>query len=493
MNTAAWIPDEFMRRVQNQDVWYFFDPRDTVCDDGRTLHDLFGTEFDEQYKKLCDRAEEGLIKNYRITPAKELWKKMLKVLFETSHPWNTFKDPCNIRYTNQHEGVVHSSNLCTEITLHTKASEYDKGEKIKIGETAVCNLGSVNLLNHLDGDTLDFDKLKNTIHTAIRALDNVVDLNFYPTKEAKNSNLKHRPIGLGMMAIHDVLHKMNINIDSDEAAEFNDKLFEFYSMHSIYASSLLAKERGKYETYEGSLWSGGVFPIDSYNNLMVYRGKQEVPEQSVTGKPLTGQGQTLDEWKEVRIHVNEFGMRNSNVMAIAPTATIGYINGVEQSIEPNFSVLFVYENKSGNFFITNQHFIDDMKSEGLWNPEVAKLVKSVDGDLSLLNGDIPNWIKEKYKTAFDRDMFKLIECNSVRQKWIDQAVSFNLYNKSTSLKYLNDVYMGCWEAGLKTTYYLRNRAASKVEKAHADSPKSEEAQACSIEAMKNGGTCESCQ
>jgi len=493
MNTAAWIPDEFMRRVQNQDVWYFFDPRDTVCDDGRTLHDLFGTEFDEQYKKLCDRAEEGLIKNYRITPAKELWKKMLKVLFETSHPWNTFKDPCNIRYTNQHEGVVHSSNLCTEITLHTKASEYDKGEKIKIGETAVCNLGSVNLLNHLDGDTLDFDKLKNTIHTAIRALDNVVDLNFYPTKEAKNSNLKHRPIGLGMMAIHDVLHKMNINIDSDEAAEFNDKLFEFYSMHSIYASSLLAKERGKYETYEGSLWSGGVFPIDSYNNLMVYRGKQEVPEQSVTGKPLTGQGQTLDEWKEVRIHVNEFGMRNSNVMAIAPTATIGYINGVEQSIEPNFSVLFVYENKSGNFFITNQHFIDDMKGEGLWNPEVAKLVKSVDGDLSLLNGDIPNWIKEKYKTAFDRDMFKLIECNSVRQKWIDQAVSFNLYNKSTSLKYLNDVYMGCWEAGLKTTYYLRNRAASKVEKAHTDSPKSEEAQACSIEAMKNGGTCESCQ
>lgn len=493
MNTAAWIPDEFMRRVQNQDVWYFFDPRDTIAEDGRTLHDLFGSEFDEQYNKLCNQAEEGLIKNYRITPAKELWKKMLKVLFETSHPWNTFKDPCNIRYTNQHEGVVHSSNLCTEITLHTKASEYDKGEKTKIGETAVCNLGSVNLLNHLDGDALDFNKLKNTIHTAIRALDNVVDLNFYPTKEAENSNLKHRPIGLGMMAIHDVLHKMNINIDSDEAAEFNDKLFEFYSMHSIYASSLLAKERGRYETYEGSLWSGGVFPIDSYNNLMVYRGKQKVPEQSATGKPLTGQGQTLDEWKEVRIHVNEFGMRNSNVMAIAPTATIGYINGVEQSIEPNFSVLFVYENKSGNFFITNQHFIDDMKSEGLWNSEVAKLIKSVDGDLSLLNGDIPSWIKEKYKTAFDRDMFKLIECNSVRQKWIDQAVSFNLYNKSTSLKYLNDVYMSCWEAGLKTTYYLRNRAASKVEKAHNDSSKTEEAKACSIEAMKNGGTCESCQ
>ena len=489
MNTASWIPDEFMRRVQNEDVWYFFDP--TEAD----LHDCFGTEFDEKYNQLCEQAEQGLIKNYRITPAKELWKKMLKVLFETSHPWNTFKDPCNIRYTNQHEGVVHSSNLCTEITLHTKASSYEKGQKTKIGETAVCNLGSINLLNHMNEDGVDIDyiKLEKTIHTAIRALDNVIDLNFYPTLEARNSNLKNRPIGLGLMGLHDILHKMNIKIDSDEAVKFNDKLFEFYSMHAIYASSMLAAERGSYETYEGSLWSRGTFPIDSYNNLMVYKGKQEVPKESVTGKPLTGKGQTLKDWAKVRVHVGEHGMRNSNVMAIAPTATIGYINGIEQSIEPNFSVLFVYENKSGNFFITNQHFINDMKDAGLWNSEVAKLVKSVDGDLSLLNGDIPSELKEKYKTAFDRDMFKLIECNSVRQKWMDQAISFNLYNKSTSLKYLNDVYMSCWEAGLKTTYYLRNRAASKVEKAHDDSSKAEEASACSIEAMKNGGTCESCQ
>ena len=489
MNTASWIPDEFMRRVQNEDVWYFFDP--TEAD----LHDCFGTEFDEKYNQLCEQAEQGLIKNYRITPAKELWKKMLKVLFETSHPWNTFKDPCNIRYTNQHEGVVHSSNLCTEITLHTKASSYEKGQKTKIGETAVCNLGSINLLNHMNEDGVDIDyiKLEKTIHTAIRALDNVIDLNFYPTLEARNSNLKNRPIGLGLMGLHDVLHKMNIKIDSDEAVKFNDKLFEFYSMHAIYASSMLAAERGSYETYEGSLWSRGTFPIDSYNNLMVYKGKQEVPKESVTGKPLTGKGQTLKDWAKVRVHVGEHGMRNSNVMAIAPTATIGYINGIEQSIEPNFSVLFVYENKSGNFFITNQHFINDMKDSGLWNSEVAKLVKSVDGDLSLLNGDIPSELKEKYKTAFDRDMFKLIECNSARQKWMDQAISFNLYNKSTSLKYLNDVYMSCWEAGLKTTYYLRNRAASKVEKAHDDSSKAEEASACSIEAMKNGGTCESCQ
>lgn len=484
MNTASWIPDEFMRRVQNEQDWYFFDPKDAE------LHDCFGTEFDYRYNSLIDLAENGHIDNWRKMPAKELWKKMLKVLFETSHPWNTFKDPCNIRYTNQHEGVVHSSNLCTEITLHTKASSYDKGSKTEIGETAVCNLGSVNLVNHISEGELDYDLLKSTIHTAIRILDNVIDINFYPTLEASKSNLRHRPIGLGMMGIHDILHIKNIHIDSDEAIEFNDKLFEFYSMHAIYASSILAKERGSYETYERSLWHGGTFPIDSYNNLMVYRGKQEVPKESVTGKPLTGKGQTLKEWKEVRVHVSEHGMRNSNVMAIAPTATIGYINGVEQSIEPNFSVLFVYENKSGNFFITNQHFVKDMKDAGLWSPELADLVKSVDGDLSLLNGDIPENIKEKYKTAFDRDMFKLIECNGARQKWMDQSISFNLYNKGTSLKYLNDIYMDCWEKGLKTTYYLRNRAASKIEKS-TESPDSPSA--CSIEAMKNGESCESCQ
>jgi ribonucleoside-diphosphate reductase alpha chain len=476
MNTASWIPDEFMRRVQNEDAWYFFDPSEA------DLHDCFGAEFDKKYNQLCNQAEEGLIKNYRKTTAKELWKKMLKVLFETSHPWNTFKDPCNIRYTNQHEGVVHSSNLCTEITLHTKASKYDKGEKTEVGETAVCNLGSINILNHMnEDDTIDYDKLKNTIHTAIRALDNVIDLNFYPTKEASNSNLKNRPIGLGMMALHDVLHRMNINIDSDESVKFNDQLFEFYSYHSILASSQLAKEKGSYETYKGSLWSQNKLPIDSYADLIKYKDKKPNLESSL-------------DWSEVRAHISEHGMRNSNVMAIAPTATIGYINGVEQSVEPNFSALFVYENKSGNFYITNQHFINDMKKEGLWNTNIAKLVKDADGDLSMLNGHIPAWIKSKYKTAFDRDMFKLIECNAVRQKWIDQAISFNLYNKGTSLKYLNDVYMSCWEAGLKTTYYLRNRAASKVEKSTLESgKKEEEASACSIEAMKNGGTCESCQ
>ncbi|MDG1173401.1 MAG: ribonucleoside-diphosphate reductase subunit alpha, partial [Opitutales bacterium] len=440
MNTASWIPDEFIRRVKNEDDWYFFNPSDMVYEDGKTLHDCFGKEFDDRYEDACRAAEMGEIENFRKIPAKELWKKMLKVLFETSHPWNTFKDPCNIRYTNQHEGAVRSSNLCTEITLHTKPSKYNEGEKTEIGETAVCNLGSINLVNHLneDGSDIDYIKLESTIHTAIRMLDNVIDINFYPTKEAANSNFKNRPIGLGIMGLHDILHIKNINIDSDDAVKFNDKLFEFYSMHAIYASSILAAERGAYETYKGSLWSDGVFPIDSYNNLMAYRGKQKKPKESVASKPLTGNGQTLKEWQKVRVHVNEHGMRNSNVMAIAPTATIGYINGVEQSIEPNFSVLFVYENKSGNFYITNPYFVNDMKSRGLWNHEISSFIKSIDGDLSLANGNIPEDLKDKYKTAFDRDMFKLIECNSVRQKWIDQAVSFNLYNKSTSLKYLND-------------------------------------------------------
>ena len=482
MNTASWIPDEFMRRVQNEDAWYYFDPRDTASEDGTTLHDLFGEQFDRRYNELCDQAEDGLIKNYRVVPAKELWKKMLKVLFETSHPWNTFKDPCNIRYTNQHEGVVHSSNLCTEITLHTKASSYEKGEKTSTGETAVCNLGSINLLNHLNEDnTIDYDKLKNTIHTSIRALDSVIDLNFYPTKESENSNLKHRPIGLGLMALHDVLHRLNINIDSDEAVEFNDELFEFYSMHAIYASSILAKERGKYQTYNGSLWSKNIFPIDSFNLLQKYRKQDSKSKEK------------LELWKEVRSHVSEHGMRNSNVMAIAPTATIGYINGVEQSIEPNFSVLFVYENKSGNFFITNEHFTRDMKDEGLWSHEIASIIKDSDGDLSLIKEGVPEHLKSKYKTAFDRDMFKLIDCNSVRQKWIDQAASFNLYNKSTSLKYLNDIYMYCWEKGLKTTYYLRNQAATKVEKSVSSDDSKESSSSCSIEAMKNGEICESCQ
>ena len=494
MNTASWLPDIFLRKVEAEEDWYMFDPSE--C---KELHDLFADKFDKKYNYYCKKAEKGEIKNFKKMPAKELWKKMLKVLFETSHPWNTFKDPSNIRYSNQHVGVVHSSNLCTEILLHTKASKYKAGKKVEVGETAVCNLGSVNLKNHIrklvDKETgevkvqgMDWTKLSKTIETAIRMLDNVVDINFYPTEEAKNSNLQHRPIGLGIMGLHDVLHMLDIGFDTDEAVDFNDGLFEFYSYHAIQASCKLAKERGSYKTYEGSLWSQGKLPIDTYEELMEYRG---TPAE--TGKIAKSSQFMGKDWKVLRNEIKAHGMRNSNVMAIAPTATIGYINGVEQSIEPNFSVLFVYENKSGNFFIMNEHFVADMKKEGLWTPEIISMVKEADGDVSLLNGALPDWIKEKYKTAFDRDMFKLIDCNAVRQKWIDQGVSFNLYNNSTSLKYLNDIYMAAWKAGLKTTYYLRNRGATKVEKSvkneNENTQPEEEVKACSI--LDPG--CESCQ
>ena len=484
LNTASWIPDIFMRYVLEEKDWYMFDPSE--CPD---LHDLFAKKFDKRYKHYCEQAEKGEIQNFRVIPAKELWKKMLKVLFETSHPWNTFKDPSNIRYSNQHKGVVHSSNLCTEILLHTQASKYESGKKIDIGETAVCNLGSVNIKNHIremstkDGGVIKgvaWTELAATIKTAVRMLDNVVDINFYPTMEAARSNRQHRPVGLGMMGIHDALHMLNINFDSEEAIKFNDELFEFYSYHAILSSSSLAKERGCYPSYQNSLWQKNIFPIDTYNQLMEYRGKDIKAQEN-------------KDWKKCREHVAKYGMRNSNVMAIAPTATIGYINGVEQSIEPNFSTLFVYENKSGNFYITNEHFVRDMKSEGLWTPEIISMVKEADGDVSLLNGSLPDWIKEKYKTAFDRDIFTLIKCNGVRQKWIDQGISFNLYNKSTSLKYLNDIYMSAWEEGLKTTYYLRNRGATKVEKSNTKANSTEEIKACSIEAMQNGEICESCQ
>ena len=477
MNTASWVPDLFMQKVRADEDWYMFCPSD--C---RELHEAYGEDFEESYDYYSKKAEEGELKNFRKVKAKELWKKMLKVLFETSHPWITFKDPSNLRYSNQHQGTVHSSNLCTEILLHTKPSKYKDGEKVEIGETAVCNLGSVNLKNHLLQDksgkyALNKDLLASTIKTAIRLLDNVIDLNFYPTKEAENANMQHRPIGLGMMATHDVLQLVDLQYDSDEAVKYVDELTEFFSYHAILSSSKLAQERGSYKTYSGSLWDKGELPIDTYNRLLDFRKKS-------SGVPRGGK---MD-WSEVRESISKYGIRNSNTMAIAPTATIGYINGVEQSIEPNFSVLFVYENKSGNFYITNEQFVNDMKKEGIWNPQFAEAVKEVDGDVTLL--DIPEKYKEKYKTAFDRDMFKLIECNAARQKWIDQGISFNLYNKGTSLKYLNDIYMAAWEAGLKTTYYLRNRGASKVEKSTKKEYTEEEQIACSI---ANPEACEACQ
>ena len=487
MNTANWLPDLFIRKVQSDEDWYLFSPSDT-----RDLHELYGDKFDKRYKKYCKLADSGELENHKVIKAKDLWKRMLRVLFETGHPWMTFKDNANFRYSNSHEGVVHSSNLCTEIFLHTKPSRFLEGEKTEVGETAVCNLSSVNLKQHIkDNGELDFDRLAKTIEVQMRMLDNVIDLNFYPTQEAKKSNLKHIPVGAGSMGWADVFHSYKVNFSSDDAVKFSDELYEFISYHCILNSAKLSKERGAYSTYDGSLWSQDVLPIDTYKNLMDYldqkpilhRGKKFCPEV---------------DWKQLRSHIKDHGMRNSNTMAIAPTATISYIQGCSPCIEPDFSVLFVYENKSGNLTIVNEWFIKECKERGIWNQALIEAIKSVDGDLSLLNGDIPEDLKQRYSTCFERDQFKLIDSAAAKQKWIDMGQSLNLFNKETSLKYLNDLYIHARNRGLKSTYYLRNLSASKIEKS-TNTPMQEieskheaigeMAKACSI----LDPTCESCQ
>ena len=491
MNTALWINDLFMERVDQDGDWYLFCPSEAGH-----LHDLYGAEFRTAYLELCAKADAGELKHFRKISAKELWKKTLKSVFETSHPWITFKDPSNIRYSNKHEGVVHSSNLCTEIMLHTKASKYNEGVKTEVGETAVCNLASTNVSNHIIytglAPSIDWAKLRTTVKTQIRMLDNVIDLNFYPTDESKNSNMKHRPIGLGLMGFHDLCHILGINIDSDEAAELSSNLQEFISYYAIETSCELAKEKGAYATFAGSEWSKGNLPIDTYYNSRKVRFNDDRAEVAWNDAP---------DWNKLREDIKEFGMRNSNLMAIAPTATISYIQGCEQSIEPNFSVLFVYENTSGNLTIINEHFVRDMKKIGLWSPQFAEAVKAVDGDVMQLN--IPDEFKQKYKTAHDRDMFKLIKVAGARQKWIDMGQSFNMYNSKTGLKYMNDLAFAAWREDLKSTYYWRNKAASKVEKSTGVVPAEaymkameetqEKIKACSLEAMRRGEVCESCQ
>jgi ribonucleoside-diphosphate reductase alpha chain len=384
---------------------------------------------------------------------------MLKSLFETGHPWITFKDPCNIRYSNQHAGVVHSSNLCTEIQLHTKPSTYDNqgGRVVKeYGETATCNLSSINLKQHIGVDAngekfIDYEKMDRTIEVGMRMLDNVIDLNYYPTEEARRSNLNNRPVGLGTMGWHDLFYEFGVVYSSKDAIRISDEIYEHISYAAIEASSGLASERGTYETYDGSLWSQNIFPIDTYRELMKQRGVEK-------------RIHLRKDWAELRKTVKAQGMRNSNTMAIAPTATISYIAGCSQSIEPNFGVIFVYSTLSGEFTMMNEYFVNDMKELGLWNKTFADMIKSVDGDLSKLNGQIPQWVKDKYVTAFDQDQFALIDCAAARQKWIDQGQSLNLYNDGTSMKFLNDIYFHAWRSGLKTTYYLRNLAASSIEK-----------------------------
>lgn len=478
LNTANWIPDLFFRKINNDEDWYLFSPSDV------DLHNCWGEEFDEKYNKYCNLAKDGKIKNFKVIKAKELWKKMLRVLYETGHPWMTFKDNANFRYSNSHKGIINSSNLCTEIFLHTSYSKYKNGEKVELGETAVCNLSSLNLKEHLNKDgKLDFELIAKSIAVQMRMLDNVIDLNFYPTKEAANSNLKHRPVGAGTMGWADLFHSYKIDFSSKEAVKMSDELYEFISYHCLLNSNRLSKERGPYLTYQGSLWDKEKLPIDTYKDLIKYLKEKPITYNKKEYVP------ELD-WKNLREHIRADGMRNSNTMAIAPTATISYIQGCSPSIEPDFSTLFVYENKSGNLIIINEWFVKECKALKIWNPNLVRKLISVDGDINRLNGEIPADLKNRYRTAFDHDQFNLVDCAAARQKWIDMGQSLNLFNKNTSLKFLSDLYFHARNRGLKSTYYLRNKSASQIEKS-TSSPVDEKVvpKICSI----LDPTCESCQ
>ncbi|WP_082922660.1 ribonucleoside-diphosphate reductase subunit alpha [Halothiobacillus diazotrophicus] len=436
MNTANWVPDLFMQRVIEEGDWTLFSPSDVP-----DLHDLTGEAFTKAYTRYEEMADRGDLKHFRRVKAVTLWRKMLGMLFETGHPWITFKDPCNIRYTNQHAGVVHSSNLCTEITLHTNDNEI-----------AVCNLGSVNLAQHVTADGLDQEKLARTIQTAMRMLDNVIEYNYYSVPQARNSNLRHRPVGLGIMGFQDALHIQKIPYSSDAAVEFADRSMEAVSYHAISASSDLARERGRYASYEGSLWSRGILPIDSIELLAQARGKYLVMNRDTS----------LD-WDSLREKVRTQGMRNSNTMAIAPTATISNICGVAQSIEPTFENLFVKSNLSGEFTVVNPYLVRDLKAKGLWDEVMVNDLKYFDGSVQEIDR-IPADIKALYATAFEVEPRWLIEAASRRQKWLDQAQSLNLYLADPSGPKLDQMYKNAWLVGLKTTYYLRAASKTRVEK-----------------------------
>jgi ribonucleoside-diphosphate reductase alpha chain len=436
MNTALWIPDLFMKRVREEGDWTLFSP-----DEVPELHDQYGKTFETLYTQYEEKGRQGIINNVKTVPAVKLWRKMLSMLFETGHPWMTFKDPCNLRSPQQHAGVVHSSNLCTEITLNTSEEEI-----------AVCNLGSVNLPAHIKNGVLDKDKLKRTINTAIRMLDNVIDINYYSVPQARNSNLQHRPIGMGLMGFQDALYELKIDYTSKEAVEFADSSMELISYYAIEASCDLAKERGSYSSYEGSLWSKGILPIDSINLLQQARSKYLEQDRS----------QRLD-WETLRVKVRTQGMRNSNVMAIAPTATISNICGVSQSIEPTYQNLYVKSNLSGEFTVVNPYLVNDLKALNLWDEVMVNDLKYFNGSVQPISR-IPAELKQRYATSFEIDPMWLIEAASRRQKWIDQAQSLNIYMAQPSGKKLDELYMHAWIRGLKTTYYLRSLGASNAEK-----------------------------
>ena len=502
MNTANWIPDLFMKRMESRGTWTLFRSNETP-----DLHETYGRKFEERYTHYEKLAEEGKIQSHKVE-ALELWKKMLSMLFETGHPWITFKDPCNVRSPQDHAGVIHSSNLCTEITLNTSNDE-----------TAVCNLGSVILDSHLLPDgSLDHAKLRDTIHVALRALDNVIDINFYPTEAAKRSNMRHRPVGLGIMGLANALYLKGMAFASDAAVEFNDEFMEAIAYYAYEASSDLAAERGTYSSYKGSKWDRGLLPQDTLDLLEQERG---VPINVPRGGKLN--------WEPLRAKIAKHGMRNSNCLAIAPTATISNITNTSPCIEPYYKNLYVKSNLSGEFVVINTFLVEDLKARGLWNQEMIDALKYFDGDLKDIEA-VPADLKEKYRTAFDIDHKWVVDAAARRQKWIDQAQSVNLWLKTADLKTLSHMYRHAWHAGLKTTYYLRTLGASNIEKATVSVKKEmrgataettaqtstrndaenaataataaaagkkvyteAEKNACSIDAMRNGGTCEACQ
>ncbi len=436
MNTSSWVSDLFMKRVRSDSSWTLFSPEEVPG-----LHETFGKEFEALYKQYEDSADRGEIVLFKKVKARDLWKRMLGMLFETGHPWITFKDPSNIRSPQDHVGVVHNSNLCTEITLNTSATE-----------TAVCNLGSINFARHITDGAFDTEKVQVTLKTAMRMLDNVIDLNFYPTIEAQTSNMKHRPVGLGVMGFHDALYQLNIQFASPACVDFADSSMEIVSYYAILYSSLLAKERGAYESFRGSKWDRGILPVDTIALLEDNRGM-------TTGIART---ERLD-WSTVRDSIAQYGMRNSNTMAIAPTATIANISGVVPGIEPIYKNIYVKSNISGDFVIVNPFLVTDLKARNMWNQEMLDTIKYNDGSIQ----DIPGLgidLKEKYRETFEIDMRWLIRAAAARGKWIDQSQSLNIFFSGTSGEELSDLYLYAWESGLKTTYYLRTLAASQVEK-----------------------------
>lgn len=440
MNTANWIPDLFMKRVEQGGQWTLFSPNEVP-----ELHDLYGAEFEKKYEEYEKLADEGKIELFKRIPASQLWRKMLTMLFETGHPWINFKDACNVRSPQDHAGVIHNSNLCTEITLNNSAEE-----------TAVCNLGSVNLARHITKGKLDKALVADTVEIGMRMLDNVIDINYYTTKECETSNMRHRPVGMGIMGFQDALYQLDIAFNSEKAVQFGDESMELISYYSILGSSQLAKERGAYKSYKGSKWDRGIFPVDTLDLLEQQRGmKIDVKRR---GK--------LD-WKPVRSHVKKYGMRNSNTMAIAPTASISNISGCYPCIEPIYKNLYVKSNMSGDFTVINSYLIDDLKKIDMWKEDIKNKIKFHDGSIQKIT-EIPAELRAKYQEVFEIDAEWLVKIAAHRGKWIDQSQSLNIFVQGVSGKKLSDIYTYAWKMGLKTTYYLRSLAASQVEKSTVD-------------------------